>query len=176
MLLPFARAGHDVVGIEPSPKPVATLRRILRESRQTVTLIEARVEDAVLPGMFDVFLFSLNCYSYIHGTDTRVAVLRNMAAHLSANGRVFFTYPRRHGDWVNRSVRLATFMSWLAGSDWRPEPFDSILRIDVPGEPGAVILEHHFSTEELHREVEAAGLRVIVDGDPWSTPYVLLGR
>ena len=45
-LLPFVRDGHDVVGIEPSPAPAAMLRRILRETSLSATVIEAHVEDA----------------------------------------------------------------------------------------------------------------------------------
>lgn len=175
-LLPFVSAGHDVVGIEPSPAPVATLRRILRENRQSAEIIEARVEDAVLPGRFDLVLFSINCYSYIQGSDARVAVLEKIARHLNADGRVFLTYPARHGNWINSSARLAAFAARLTRSDWRPEPYDAFHRIDVPGEPGAIICEHFFVPEEVEREAARAGLRVLVHGEPWSTPYAVLGR
>jgi SAM-dependent methyltransferase len=64
-LLPFVDAGHDVVGIEPSPLSVIRLRRILARRGQAATVIEGFVEDAALLGQFDVVLFSLACYSYI---------------------------------------------------------------------------------------------------------------
>lgn len=175
-LLPFAAAGHDVVGIEPSPAPVATLRRILREDRQSATIVEAAIEDAALPGQFDLVLFSTNCYSYVQGSDNRVAVLKKITQHLNADGRVFLTYPRRRDDWKNRSAGLATVMARLTRSDWRPEPFDAFLRIEVPGEPGAIICEHFFVPDEIEREAAQAGLRVLVHGEPWANAYAVLGR
>lgn len=175
-LLPFVREGHDVVGIEPSPAPAAMLRRILHDANLSATVIEARVEDAVLPGLFDVVLFSLNCYSYIHGSAARVAVLRKLEEHLASDGRIFLTYPRRRGRWVNRSARLASLTARLTRSDWRLEPYDFVQRIDVAGEPGAAICEHFFLPEEIEREAERSGLRVLVHGDPWSTAYAVLGR
>jgi SAM-dependent methyltransferase len=175
-LLPFVREGHAVVGIEPSPAPASMLRRILRETNLSATVIEARVEDAVLPGLFDAVLFSLNCYSYIHGSAARVAVLRKLEEHLESDGRIFLTYPRRRGTWVNRSAGLATFVARLTRSDWRREPYDFFQRIDVPGEPGAIICEHFFVPEDVEREAERAGLRVLVHGDPWATAYAVLGR
>jgi SAM-dependent methyltransferase len=176
LVLPFLDAGHDVVGVEPSPEPVARLQRTLRERGQHATVIEARIEDAVLPGAFDLILFSLNCYGYVQGTAARIAVLKKLAAHLSADGRIFVSYPRRRGDWANRSARLTMLAARLTRSDWRIEPYDSLLRLDVPGEPGAVIFEHFFEREDIEREAGQAGLRICVDGDPWATPYAVLGR
>jgi SAM-dependent methyltransferase len=176
LVLPFLDAGHDVVGVESSPEPVARLRQTLREHGQSATVIEARIEDAVLPGAFDLILFSLNCYAYVQGADTRIAMLKKLATHLSAGGRIFISYPRRRADWANRSARLATLTALLARSDWRIEPYDSLLRLDVPGEPGAVIFEHFFSRDDIEREAEQAGLRIFLHGDPWATPYAVLGR
>jgi SAM-dependent methyltransferase len=175
-LLPFADGGREVVGIEPSPAPVATLRRILRENRQSATIIEAHIEEAELPGLFDAVLFSLNCYSYIQGSAARVAVLRKIVEHLRPGGRIFLTYPRRRGEWVNRSARIALLSARVTQSDWRLEPYDGFLRLDVPGEPGAIICEHYFVPEEVEREAAHAGLRVLVHGEPWATAYAVLGR
>lgn len=173
-LLPFA-AAHEVVGIEPSPAPVATLRRLLREDGLAATIIESHIEDAALPGRFDLVLFSTNCYSYIQGSEARVAVLRKVGAHLADGGLVFLTYPRRRGDWVNRSARLTRLAAAISRSDWRPEPFDAFLRLEVPGEPGAIIAEHYFAAEEIEREAQRAGLRVHVHGEPWANAYAVLG-
>jgi len=175
-LLTFVDAGHEVVGIEPSPQPVATLRRMLRERHQSATVIEAPIEDAVLPGMFDVVLFPYNCYSYIPGSGRRIAVLRKVAQHLNAEGRIFLSYARRNEDWVNRSVKLATLMAWLTRSDWHPEPYDAIQRLQVEGETVAGY-EHLFVPLEVDREAEHAGLRVHRhDGEPWSAAFAILGR
>jgi SAM-dependent methyltransferase len=175
-LLPFASAGFDVVGIEPSPAPLEMLRRLLRDDHLSATLIEGHVEDVAVPGLFDAVLFSTHCYSYIQGTASRVAVLRDLAAHLTPTGRIVLTYPRRRSDWDNRSMRLATLTGRLTRSDWRMEPFDALIRIDVPGERGAIVRHHVFSPEEIDREAGQAGLRVVEHGDPWATPYAVLGR
>lgn len=175
-LLPFADTHDDVVGIEPSPQPVATLRRILRERGQSAIVIQASIEEAVLPGMFDVFLFSLNCYGYIPGSNRRIAVLRKLAAHLNAQGRIFVSYPGRTSNWANRSVKLATMMAWLTRSDWHVEPYDALQRLQVEGKPAAIIYEHFFVPQEVEREAEHAGLHVHCHSDPWATPFAVLGR
>jgi SAM-dependent methyltransferase len=176
LVLPFLDEGHDVVGVEPSPEPVARLRQTLRERGQNATVVEARIEDAALPGTFDLILFSLNCYGYVQGSDTRIAMLNELASHLNAGGRIFISYPRRRADWANRSARLTMLAAKLTRSDWRIEPYDSLLRLDVPGEPGAVIFEHFFSREDIEHEAGQAGLRVCAHGDPWATPYAVLSR
>lgn len=171
-LLPFVNSGHDVVVIEPSPQPVAALRRILREHHRSATIIEDTIENAVLPGLFDVVLFPYNCYSCIPGSD-RIAVLRKVARHLNPDGRVLVTYVRRNADWVNRSVKLAALTGWLTRSDWHLEPYDAIQQFHVEGKT-VVTYDHFFAPRDVERETEHAGLRVHVHGEPWSTPFAVL--
>ena len=76
---------------------------------------------------------------------------------------------------MNRSARFATFIARLTRSDWRLEPCDALIRIDVPGEPGAMVSMHYFVPEEVEREAAQAGLRVLCH-DSRSTAYAVLGR
>ena len=101
-LLPFVASGHDVVGVEPSPQPAAALRRILRETQQTAEVIEGFIEDVALPGAFDVFIFSLDCYSYIPGSERRIAMLRRLQNHVKPGARLVLSYVRRFGNWAVR--------------------------------------------------------------------------
>ena len=175
-LLAFVDMGLDVVGIDPSPVPLARLRQRLAGRAQTATLIDGGIEDVDLPGLFDLIVFSVNVYAYIVGSTRRTDVLRRVARHLTPDGRVIVSYPLRHGAWGNRSVHVARFSAWLTRSDWRPELYDVVRRLEVDGEPDAILYEHFFLADEVSEEARAAGLRVHESGGEWSIPFSVLGR
>lgn len=172
-VLPFVDAGHDVVGIESSPQPAAMLRALLRERGQEHNAIDAFIEDAVLPGMFDVVIFSLNCYSYIHGSHTRVSVMRKIREHLNADGRILLSYRQRVGAWTGAALTLASLVSRVTWSDWRLEPYDTI----GPATPaGALVYEHLFMPDEVEQEARDAGLRVRAHEHRFPPPLAVFGR
>jgi SAM-dependent methyltransferase len=175
-LLPFVDMGLDVVGVDSSPEPIAKLRAILSARAHSATLIEASIEEVELPGTFDAVVFTGNGYGYIRGAARRIAALRQIAAHLKPEGRVIVSYALRHRPLENRGIRLTMFAAWLTRSDWRPELNDVVTRLEVEGEAGAIIYEHFFSHEEVRAEALAAGLRVHLSGDDYSTPFSILGR
>lgn len=159
-LLPFVAAGHDIVGIEPAAGPVATATRLLRERGSAAPVIHGFIEDVALPGTFDAIIFSPHCYSYIPGSARRVKVLEKVRDHLNPDGRIALNFLRRTGSWSRLGVRIAGAVARLSGSDCPWEPHDVVQWADGPGGRG-LMFEHYFLPEEVHREVEAASLRVI---------------
>ena len=158
-VLPFRAAGHEVVGVEPSPEPVATLRRILLERGRTADVIEGFIEDVALPGAFDCVIFSVYCYSYIPESARRIAMLQRVSGHVKPGGRLVINYVRRFRDWNGRGVKVAAFVARIVGTGWQWEPHDVVQRV-ADGDRGAILYAHHFMPDELEREVEHAGFRV----------------
>jgi SAM-dependent methyltransferase len=160
--------------VEPSPEPAAALRRILRDRQQSADVIEGFIEDVALPGAFDVFIFSLNCYSYIPDSARRIAMLRRLRHHVKPGGRLVLSYIRRFGDWGDMAVRLARCAARIAGTDLRWEQHDVVLRINTGPEP-ALSFTHYFLRTEVEREAEQAGFSVREHGDdPWSPPFAII--
>jgi len=165
--LAFAEEGHEVVGVEPVPEAVAAARRVLQARGHDVQIIQASIEDAALPGAFDVIVFS--CYCYIPQSSSRVAVLRQTAGHLRPGGRIIITYIPALAPFRAGAVTLAGLMARLTRSDWRPERNDVLHQARKQDgdtlEP--LLYEHWFTHEEIEREARAAGLRVV---ERWRLP------
>lgn len=159
-LLPFAAAGHDVVGIEPASGPVASLRAALARRGTAAQVIQGFIEDVELPGTFDAMLLSPHCYSYIPGSARRVEVLRKLRAHLNPGGCIAINFLRRTGSWSGRGVRIAGAVATATGSDCPWEPHDVVQLFDTVRGP-AIIFEHYFLPDEVRAEADAAELRVI---------------
>ena len=67
-------------------------RRVLGERHLAATLLEGFLEDVDLPGRFDVVMFSFYSYSYIPGSQRRIAALRKAADHLNPAGHVLVSH------------------------------------------------------------------------------------
>jgi SAM-dependent methyltransferase len=154
-LLALRKAGHQVVGVEPSPVPVERSRQLLRDNGFSVDIVAARFEHAELPGKFDVIVFSWLCYGYILGAAERSATLAKAAAHLNPNGRIVISYIGVDRPQACRAVTLARFSSSLTGADWRAERNDHFIP-DADRELYAY--QHSFGPGELQEEALAAGL------------------
>jgi len=174
-LLPFLSAGHEVVGIEAAPQPIEALRRELANRGQQAALMQGFVEDAAIPGAFDLIILSPQCYSYIPGADRRVAVLRRLAGHLAADGRIAISFLRRSGTWSGMGVRLAGWSATLTGSDCPWEAHDVVQQNDIGGRR-VLTFEHFFVPSEVEAEASRAGLRVIdAEVDDFLGPMTIVG-
>ena len=154
-LLALRKAGHQVVGVEPSPVPVERSKQLLRDNGFSVDIVAERFEHAELPGKFDVIVFSWLCYGYILGAAERSATLVKAAAHLNPNGRIVISYIGVDRPQACRAVTLARFSSSLTGADWRAERNDHFIP-DADRELYAY--QHSFGPGELQEEALAAGL------------------
>lgn len=157
-LIALVEAGHDVVGLEPSPPSVTLARHHLRGRARSADLIEGAIEDTDLPGTFDVVIFSFYCYSYIPGTARRIGALRKVRDHLNAGGRIVISYRDLRAPFRNRAIWLTRAAARVTKSDWRPEAHDVLTRLS--GQNGLLHFEHRFTPEELEHEAREAGLDV----------------
>jgi len=169
--LALVERGYRVTGIEPAPRAIATSRRHLADRGLTAEIIEGFFEDAPLPGRFDVIMFSYCCYSFIPGSERRIAALRKAADHLAPSGRIIISFlTERSGH--PALIRIARAASLITRSDWHPEPGDIIHAID----PRAPLFhyEHAFTAGEIDAEARAAGLSVARRCDFPVNPVVIL--
>jgi len=160
-LLALRKAGHQVVGIEPSPVPVERARRLLRDNGFSVDIVAARFDGAEVPGTFDVIVFSWFCYSYIAGSAERKATLAKASGHLNPNGRIVVSYIEVDRPHASRATTIARFSSHLTGADWRAEPNDHFA--PVFGREPLYAYHHSFAPGELQDEALAVGLSVLAE-------------
>jgi SAM-dependent methyltransferase len=170
-LLPFVEAGHEVVGVEPSPEPILLLRQILAKQGRSAQVIEGFIESVPLTGTFDVVVFSANSYSYVRESARRIAMLQELARHLNRGGQILIRYVLRSADRKSRAIVFARLTARLTRSDWSPEPNDVLW-----WEPGSPLsCEHWFTPDEIEHEAREAGLRVVSHwGPPEGTPTAVL--
>jgi SAM-dependent methyltransferase len=157
-LIALARRGHHVEGLEPAGRALEIAQQMLDKLGVRAKLHRGAVEAAELPGTFDVVIFSWYCYGYVPESRARIDVLEKARAALEPGGRIIISYmpsPRRR----TLPVRLSRLVTWLTGSDWRPEDGD---RIWVSlADWRFVHFEHQFEDAEVEAEARAAGLRVL---------------
>jgi SAM-dependent methyltransferase len=101
VLIPLARSGHAVVGLDRDPGMLALLMaRMPAELHQTVMLFRADFTRFHLARSFGLILMPCNTYSTLSKPD-RQSVLACVRAHLSAEGMFAISLP--NPDWL-RSI------------------------------------------------------------------------
>ena len=174
-VIPLARMGCDVVGVDPVPEAVISARRMLSSLRLTAEIIEGYLEDVEVPGLFDVILFSNLCYSYFPESQRRTTVLRRAGTQLSADGRILVTYLTMRQPFQTRMLACLQFAARVSRSDWQPEGGDHLNPIS--SSRAGFGYEHFFGPGDLEREAIQAGLRVIPhDQHPLARPLLVLAR
>jgi SAM-dependent methyltransferase len=92
LLLPLARAGYTVTGIDSSPAMLALAReRLAGEAvavQQRVTLFEADMTAFELPGRFALAIISYNTFMHLSPAQ-KTAALQHIHRHLLPGGRLF---------------------------------------------------------------------------------------
>jgi SAM-dependent methyltransferase len=159
-VIPLARRGCRITGVEPAAAPLAVAGRALASRGLSATLVGGFFEDVELTERFDVVIFSFYAYSYIPEARRRVEALRKACAHLADNGRIIVSYPPMRGP-RPILISLARAAGTLFRSDWRLEPGD---HVSVEG--GEFLgFGHAFEGNEIAREATAAGLTVLFRSD-----------
>ena len=117
-LLALRQAGHDIVGVEQSPATTAQAHALLRQHGLTAPIVEARFEQAAIPGTFDAIVFSWFSYCHIVGTDY-VGCVHRVAHHDDAVDLlwlwdIYLLAERLSDDERGRFVALSTRTSMTA--------------------------------------------------------------
>ena len=154
-----AAGGARLVGVEQSPATTAQAHALLRQHGLTAPIVEARFEQAAIPGAFDAIVFSWFSYCHIVGTDARVAALRKALAHLPPGGRVLVPYVAIEAPLRQRAIQVARAAGWLTGSNWRAEPDDAFYAV-VQRDP-LYVYQHSFVKGEVEAEAARAGANVL---------------
>jgi SAM-dependent methyltransferase len=154
-VMPLARIGCEVVGVEPVGVAAATARRTATERGLAATILDGYVEDVAFPGLFQAIMLSYYCYSYIPGRQRRIEVLKKARAHLSPGGRILLSYsacfiPPARRPWAKTVGR------WCR-SDWLVEEGDVL--VPHRSSPGLFSYDHAFTRDEIAEEIASAGLQ-----------------
>ncbi len=167
-LVAFARIGCAVTGIEPIASARAVAEQALRDRDLSGVVVPGYVEEWPVAGEFDVISL-LSCpFSYIPGSDRRVAMLRGACAHLTPGGRIALAFlpSSNAGVRSERSLAIGRWVGRLCRTDWHIASGDAFLR--VHDQPLTFTYEHYFTVDELTREAGRAGLRVAFHDRPAS--------
>ncbi|RPI57050.1 MAG: class I SAM-dependent methyltransferase [Acidobacteria bacterium] len=159
-LLALLSRGYQVTGLDPLAEVVELARAHLARRGMSAPVLAGFIQTAELGGPYDAVIFSNGCYCFLQGVDVRVATLIRTATHLAPHGRIIVSYypagrQSRFGRWLTRaSARIGS-------ADWVPEPGDTFSRDAL--QPALVRYHHAFEPQELARECESAGLRMLAD-------------
>lgn len=171
-IVAYLARGCRVTGMDPAPRVLGIARTLLAERGLTAELIEGFVDEAEVPGRFDIVLFGWWCYCQIPESSRRIRTLRRLAANLEPGGRIALNF-----DMLLRPrpivIQLARITGAIARSDWRLEPGDVVEWRHHGGAP-FFGYSHAFVPEEIEQEAAAAGLRITYRRDPPNAPAYIL--
>lgn len=154
-VIALRRDGYNVEGLEPATAAAELSREIMKKAGVQARVRIGGIETVELDGVFDLFIFSWYCYSYIAHRATRVAALRSARAHLAPGGRIILSYIIGEPIPKRLPFTVAAFAARLTRAGWTPDKNDVL-----SFEPGGLHFEHHFGPGEVEDEARAAGLKV----------------
>jgi SAM-dependent methyltransferase len=184
----LARAGFDVVGIERSATMLAQSARVAANegpvSPGDFAAVEGDVRSHTVPGPFDAAISLFHVVSYQTGNDDVLALFRNAAGHLVADGIFLFDVwygpavltlrpetrvKRMANDWM-RVTRIAE-STLLADKNCVEVNFDVFIEDLLTGGFKRLQEQHlmrYFTTPEIALLAENAGF-CVVEAEEWLT-------
>jgi len=94
VLIPTARAGIEIVGLDLSPGMLEVCRQRLRQEpdavQQRVTLVHSDMRQFDLGGAFTLATIPFRPFQHLLGVDDQLACLASIRRHLAAGGRLIF--------------------------------------------------------------------------------------
>jgi len=94
VLIPTARAGIEIVGLDLSPGMLEVCRERLRQEpdavQQRVTLVHSDMRQFDLGGAFTLATIPFRPFQHLLGVDDQLACLASIRRHLAAGGRLIF--------------------------------------------------------------------------------------
>ncbi len=184
----FAESSFETCGVDPSRDMLATARQ--RPGGDKVTWLKASASQFAAGRRFDFALMTGHAFQTLLGDDEIQASLRNVGAHLSANGQFVFE---------TRNPLAREWESWIPGNSEEVVNVPGLGVVHVHNDialvaPGRVDYETHFrfadgetltTTDALrflgHAQVESAmrqaGFRTVnIMGDWDGSPFTASSR
>jgi SAM-dependent methyltransferase len=140
VLIPIARKGIEIHGVDNSRPMLEILKRNLRkessEVREKVTLQEGDMRELRLGKQFPLVIIPFRPMQHMHTVEDQIRALKTAAAHLTANGILAFDvfYPKF--DLINTKMgEEVPEMEWKSGQDtivrryFRKESVDKINQV-----------------------------------------------
>jgi SAM-dependent methyltransferase len=155
VLLPIARAGIQIHGLDQSAAMLAVLKeKIAREpieTRRLITLHQGDMRRARLPHEFPLVIMPFRPFQHMHTQEDQIAALRTASIHLTGNGRFAFDvfYPK--------------FDSLLSGIG--EERFE--MEWPIEGKSGQIIRRYYRkdAIDKIHQEFLGTFIYRAFDGD-----------
>jgi len=88
VLLPLARQGYQITGVDISPAMLELARRklVAEHLAERVTLVEQDMRELELDGRFNLVLIAVNSFMHIPSTDDQLKTLSHIRRHLTPGG------------------------------------------------------------------------------------------
>jgi SAM-dependent methyltransferase len=159
LLLPFARRGYQVVGVDLSPEMLAVARARAAEANLAVALVRANLAqlDGLAGASFDYAACLFSTLGMVRGRAQRERAVAHAFRVLRPGGRFVLHV---HNRWFNVWDRAGRawlardwLRSWLPGREGGDRP--------APGAAGAGLTLHHFTAREARRLLAGAGFRLL---------------
>ncbi|WP_037319951.1 class I SAM-dependent methyltransferase [Amycolatopsis orientalis] len=177
-VLPLARKGAEVTGVDLSPAMLERAREVCEAAEVSVKLVQADMLEYVEPGTYDLIINMYTSFGYFTEPGDNRTVLRNAFASLAPGGSLLVDVLGKEvlAGWVGRPQavdvdRGTVFMRDTILDDWTRLKTDWTLVRD--GEvKQASILSFLYSAAELKALFEAVGFTdVECFGDFDGSPY-----
>jgi SAM-dependent methyltransferase len=105
LLVPLARAGHRVVGIDISPHMLAIAQdKLAPDARVRLVQADMRSFDVVQDGPFDLAIVAVKSFSYLTETDDQLASLERIARHLRPGGLLAIDLLEPRPEWTGMAA------------------------------------------------------------------------
>jgi SAM-dependent methyltransferase len=109
VLLPLARAGHTVVGVDGSPPMLALARaKLQREpelhSRARLVHADIRTFDVLDHAPFDVAILAVKSFAYLIERADQLACLQRIAEHLRPGGLLSIDFLHPRPEWLSTAA------------------------------------------------------------------------
>jgi SAM-dependent methyltransferase len=101
LLVPLARAGHRVVGIDISPPMLAIAQdKLPADARVRLVAADMRTFDVTQDGPFDLAIVAVKSFAYLIEASDQLATLERIAAHLRPGGLFAIDLMHPRPEWV----------------------------------------------------------------------------
>lgn len=167
-LLPLAKSGHQVTGLDLSKKALAILERNIRSKKIKARIVRGDMRKIPFKNEFDAVINMFTSFGYLETDYEDLRVLKAVATALKPDGKFLI-------DVINRDWLLADFQSksWhhdgklivLEERLYNPKTKRRTVKVQILDKKGkwheTIHRERIYSLEEMKKNLNKVGLKVI---------------